>query len=607
MSNSEEQILKELKVLKEGINKIEENLKNQEGRILILEEKKKELTQLPEPIPYEKISKRPEIKKEALLSPSSSPIKPAETFEESMGAKWLPRLGMIALLFGLGFFLKYAFDHQWIGPTGRVILGLIAGVLLLFGGDHFENKKLHNYSRIFTGGGLTLLYLSLWAANQLYSLIDDVPTFVLMCFTTIAAGFFAVRYNSLVIAFYTLIGGFITPLLIGSADTGGTKDAVFTLIYYVILNLGILGLAFFKKWRIISFIAFLFTVVAYTHIYNSFFTSKDLPLSFFFLTLYFLIFAFVAFVNNIIYKKPTLPEDTLLILFNTAFYYGFSYYLLKPDYGNLLGLFTFCLAIFYLILAYLSFFYNPKDKYLVLTFLGLCSALVAAGIALQLKQYWVTLAWTLEALALVWVGFKVKEYSHQAMPTRYLGLILFIPPLIRLFAFDYQVSLTDFTPIFNKRAFIFLIYILALAILANLYSKNKDKISETEKNVVPISLGLGNILILCLISREIWDYFGAKMEYGYEKNLENQRNMWFSIVWALYSSLLMVIGFLREYKLFRTMALVLFGITILKVFFMDLSYLTGFPRILSFIILGFLLLGVGFIYNRYRDKIKEII
>ena len=599
---NEEEILKELRALREEVEKLKK-----EVRILRGEEIP------PEPVPYEEI-----IKKEEVI-----PEKPAVGLEESIGAKWLPRLGMVALLFGIGFFLKYAFEHWLIGPTGRVILGLIGGVLLLIAGEYLESKKFHTYSRIFTGGGFTSLYLSLWAASRLYTLIGTIPAFVLACFLTIAASLFAVRYNSLVVAFYALIGGFITPVLVGPAEFPKISDLTFILTYFSILDLGILGLAFFKKWRVLNFAGFLFTAIAYSAIYFSYLHAHPLSISFSFLTLYFLIFAFVAFLYNILRKEFTLTEDNLLILFNTLFYYGFSYYLLKPDYTNLLGLFTFCLAIFYLILAYLAFSYNPKDKYLVLIFLGICAVLVAAGLSFQLKQYWITISWTIEALILVWIGFKIKDYPHQAYPTRILGLVFLIPSLIRLFFIDSRIPLVEFTPVLNKRVLVFLIYIFTLGLIMKLYSDHKKEISEGEKNVVPAFTGLTNFLAVYLISREIVDYFGVRIEEIRKtlirymkypqpelekiKNLENQRNMWLSVAWALYSFIIIGIGIAKKYKLLRWTGLILFGITILKVFFLDLSFLKGFPRILSFIILGLLLLGVGFIYNKYKEKIREFI
>jgi uncharacterized membrane protein len=523
---------------------------------------------------------------------------------------------MLALLFGVGFFLKYAFEHYWIGPTGRIILGLLGGILCLAGGEYFESKKYHQYARIFTGGGFALLYFSLFAARNFYQMIEATSTFVVMIFVTLAAGFFAVRYNSLIVAFYSIIGGFLTPFLIGAAGI----DRLGLLGYITILNLGILGLAFFKNWRVLNFVAFAFTAITYLATYVRFQATEPLSVSFGFLTLYFLIFAFVAFLYNILSRLPTLKEDLYLILFNAFYYYCFSYYLLKSDYENLLGLFTFGVAAFYLILAYLAFLRNPQDKFLAFVLLGICVAFVTTGIGVQFEQHWITILWTFEALGLLWIGFQLKGYPARASAVRWLAWIIFGLAFVKLLAFDSRIALTEFNPIFNKRVFVFLIYNVALFLAAKLYSYYREKISESEKGIMTASLIGANFLVLYLISVEIIDYFSLKAQqlqalrepYRYReiseiKALAHQRNMWLSVAWALYSFCLIGIGFARKYKPIRLFAITVLEITIIKVFIIDLSVLTGFPRILSFIALGLILLATGYLYAKYKEKIQEII
>ena len=117
-----------------------------------------------------------------------------------------------------------------------------------------------------------------------------------------------------------------------------------------------------------------------------------------------------------------------------------------------------------------------------------------------------------------------------------------------------------------------------------------------------------NILMVYLVSIEITHYYGLKGgSRGVRKELSYQKNAALSIAWALYAILLITIGIIKRHKPIRMIAMVLFGITTLKVFFIDLSYLKGFSRIVSFMILGVILLGVGFIYSKFKDKIKEFV
>ncbi len=312
-------------------------------------------------------------------------------------------------------------------------------------------------------------------------------------------------------------------------------------------------------------------------------------------------------------------EDVFLIVFNAAYYYGFSYYLLRADYGNLLGLFTFCLAGFYLLLAYLAFIRNSEDKFLASVLLTVCVAFLTLGIAVEFKGYWISILWTIEALGLMLIGFRLQRYYKQGYFARILAWAVFALTLGKVAFVDAMISSKDFTPLLNKRMLVFLIYIASLFITAKIYSHYRERISDKERKVSVAAVLIANILLVYLISLEIINYFGLKIKELYQartvlsdvsskkKALQYQRNAFLSVAWALYSIILMIVGIIKRYKPIRLLALILFGVTIFKVFFVDLSYLKGFPRILSFIILGVILLVAGFLYNKYRDKIHEFV
>lgn len=602
-NNQEEKILEELKSLKETVRQLRERLEVLERQQVV---QPPEIIQPSEEAPYS----LSEIEKPVLEE------KPVDI--EKIVGEWLPRIGMLALFFGVGFFLKYAFDHKWIGPVARVILGLLSGLSLLGAGEYFEKKKYHNYARVLTGGGLSLLYLSLYAARNFYQMIEAIPTFIAMIFVTLAAGFFAIRHNSQIIGLGSIIGGFLTPFLIGALGT----DRIGILCYMGILNLGILGLAFSKNWRTLNLAAFVFTTIIYLNTYGQFHASETLFISLGFLTFYFLIFAFVTLLNNIIYRLPTFKEDIYFILGNAFYYYCFSYFLLKPNYTDLLGLFTFGMAIFYLILTYLAFLCNSEEKLLPLVLLGIAITFATLGIAIQFDQYWITIFWTLEALLLLWFGFQIRNFLNRNYNIRVLGLAILVLALLRLILIDSQLALDGFIPIFNERVFVFLFYIGSLFLVAELYSFHKEKLDESERRVSTISVLAANVLIIYLMSVEIIDYFGLKMKElssgkpdylssrrvsENKKALLYQRDACLSIAWSLYAIILIAIGIIKKYKPIRLMALMLFGITTFKVFLVDLSFLRGFPRILSFMILGLILLGAGFLYNKYKDKISEFV
>src|SRR5258707_1516576 len=113
---------------------------------------------------------------------------PETDLESRIGSHWLNRIGIAALLIGISYFLKFAFDNNWIGPAGRVTIGLLAGIAVVVWSERFRAKDYKAFSYSLKAVGIGALYLSLWAAFQLYSLIPSSAAFVMMLGVDAAAG-----------------------------------------------------------------------------------------------------------------------------------------------------------------------------------------------------------------------------------------------------------------------------------------------------------------------------------------------------------------------------------------------------------------------------------
>jgi hypothetical protein len=84
------------------------------------------------------------------------------------------------------------------------------------------------------------------------------------------------------------------------------------------------------------------------------------------------------------------------------------------------------------------------------------------------------------------------------------------------------------------------------------------------------------------------------------QTLDNWIELTRSTAWLLYSVLLFVIGVIRSSAAPRYGAILVFGLSIVKIFISDLSFLQTPYRIVSFLVLGLILLAVSFVYQRYR-------
>src|SRR5205085_3991018 len=141
--------------------------------------------------------------------PSAKPEQP--DLEKKIGQYWLNRIGIVAVLIGVAYFLKYAFDSRWIGPGGRISIGLLIGVALVAWSERFRSRGYGIFSYSLKAIGIGALYLSLWAAFQVYHLVGSGVAFAAMGVVTAATIVLALSQDSELLALFALIGGYSTP------------------------------------------------------------------------------------------------------------------------------------------------------------------------------------------------------------------------------------------------------------------------------------------------------------------------------------------------------------------------------------------------------------
>jgi uncharacterized membrane protein len=179
---------------------------------------------------------------------------PVLNLEQFLGVKLFAWLGGLALFFGIGFFIKYSFEHNLIPPAARVAIGFVIGAGLLVAGVFVHRKEAYTVlAQTFCASGVLILYAVSFGAHALYHLFGAEPggafvAFALMALITIAAFLLAVRLNALVVAVLGMVGGFLTPIL---CSTG--RDNPFGLFGYIaLLDIGLLMVAKHKRWLFLS-------------------------------------------------------------------------------------------------------------------------------------------------------------------------------------------------------------------------------------------------------------------------------------------------------------------------------------------------------------------
>ena len=309
------------------------------------------------------------------------------------------KVGVVVVLFGVGFFITYAIEQQlFTFPVWARLVGIaLIGVAMLVVGWRLRNTRAI-YALSLQGGGLGILYLTTYAAFEFYALLPATVAFAAMVAVTVVTGVVAVVQDSRVLIVLGVAGGFLAPLL-AATETG---DHVALFSYYAVLNAAILAVAWFKAWRILNLLGFTFTFVVASlwgyqgYLPEHFATTEP------FLVAFVLTYIGIA-VLFALRRPPNLHGfvDNALV-FGTPLI-GFTLQTRIVDTETGLAWTAGGLAAIYAVLA--GALWRIKDlRTLVLCFVGLALLFLALAFPLALDDRWTCAAWAVQGATLVWFG-----------------------------------------------------------------------------------------------------------------------------------------------------------------------------------------------------------
>ena len=532
--------------------------------------------------------------------------------ESRIGSHWLNRIGIAALLIGISYFLKFAFDNNWIGPTGRVTIGILAGIAIVIWSERFRLHGYKAFSYSLKAVGIGALYLSLWAAFHVYGLIPSGVTFLMMLIVTAATAAMALSQDAQILAAFALAGGFSTPLLLST----GVNREVALFSYVAVLDVATLVLVTFKPWRRLLVMSYAGTLLLYAGWYSSFYTRPQLGLTLAFATLFFAIFAVAPLVT--LQPEGEIPLfasiPAVLAFVNAGVYFLQAYIMVEEVDKTYMAWFALALAAIYIFLSRQVHARNLSpgaSEILYFLHLAVAIAFITVAIPIRLDAHWITMGWFVEAGVLLWVANRVHSDFLNILALAALAL-----GVGRLLLID------NFHPtqlIFNMRMATYGVAVAVLGAVAWYASRRHDEAAGTVAAVAIVAL---NILALVALTREVADYFTRQMtivrppdrlytpnewrlKYTDIVRIDIERDFTYSALWMAYGALLMIVGFLRQSAFVRWQALLLIAATTVKVFVYDVSQLDRQYRIISFMILGVLLLAISFVYQRDWLKLSN--
>ena len=384
-------------------------------------------------------------------------------FEKLLGTNWLSKIGIITLVLGIGFFVKYAIDQEWINEIGRVGIGLFIGALII-GIAHKLKANYQVFSSILVGGGISVFYITITLAFREYELFSQTVAFVMLISITVFSVLLSLLYNRKELAIFSLLGGFAAPLMIST----GAGNYIVLFSYILILNTGMLVVSFIKKWRIIGIISYALTVIFFwtwtlTSYKNQFFNVS------LFVSLFFVQFYLLALFDHFKSDKKISAYQVFLILTNNLSAFV-AYLYVTDDYSSdIRGLITISFAVVNAVVMVVLFRKSRIDSNLVYLTIAIVLSFVSLAIPIQLKGHVITMFWAAEAVILLWL------WQKSQIKVFYVGFILV--SLLTLFSYFMDInklySYSNTMAVMSNRLFITGIVVLVSFIVSMLLLKRE--------------------------------------------------------------------------------------------------------------------------------------
>lgn len=396
--------------------------------------------------------------------------------ERFIGENLINKIGILILVLGISYFVKYSIDKGWINEPARVGIGVLSGALVM-AIAHRLRQKYAAFSSVFVAGAIAIFYFTIGIAFHSYHLFNQTVAFVLMVIITAFSCLVSLSYDRKELAVLSLIGGFAVPFMVSTGQ--GNYLVLFT--YITILDLGILALAYYKKWRIVNILAYIFTVILFGG-----WLFKDIyelnphyfgALCFGFV--FYLIFVLTNIINNLRTKSVFSTVELAILTSNTFLFYGAGMIILNQFHPEFKGLFTTALGLLNLTYAWVLYKKFSLDKNAVYLLIGMTLTFVTLAIPIQFNGNYITLFWAAEAVMLMWLGQKAKIAGY-----RFCSVIVTFLMLMSL-VMDWQqnyFSGLEFAILLNK---ICVTGLFSVACLSAIYYLLKDEEEEiTQFNII---------------------------------------------------------------------------------------------------------------------------
>ncbi|MFY9314071.1 MAG: DUF2339 domain-containing protein [Burkholderiales bacterium] len=357
----------------------------------------------------------------AAVEPAASAPAPAEPAPPSrlwnllFGGNAMVRVGIVVLFFGVAFLMKYAAEHVHV-PIELRLAGVAFGAIVMLVVGWRLRERAGGYGLVLQGGGVGVLYLVVFGGFRLWHLLPPELAFGLLVAIAFGSAVLAVAQDSRALAIAGVSGGFLAPLL---ASTGhGSHVMLFG--FYLVLNLGVVAVAWYKAWRPLNLVAFAFAFVIGAYWGSAYYRPEHYATTQPFLIVFFLLYVAIAVLFALRRAEGRLDYvDSALVFGVPLVAAGLQFGLIREiEYGAAWS--ALALGAFYVLLARALWTQHREALQLLAEgFVALGVGFATLAIPLAFDGRWTAASWALEGAAALWVGTRQKRLLPQVF-----GLLL---------------------------------------------------------------------------------------------------------------------------------------------------------------------------------------